>query len=343
MNIFSNSLDESSAVNVGVNRRSFLGKSAAAIGATAASVSLPTPARAALTGPTSGDIAILKFLAAAEAIEADLWSQYNELSNRIPGYTAALERIDPSLPFYIAGDYQDELSHADLINAYLQSIGQSPVNLDPFRTLPGPFGTLDIGRLTNLTNLTIDTSFYARYRSDANPDFGDLSPQIVTLVNVPTVPLSGELTAHEYDVIAQCAAFHFASIEQGGSSLYNALLERVTSAEVVGILASIGPTEVYHFGLFMTSLQGIRPVDARFPNISKAPTRAQITPHPCKFIDPSYPLCSVIRPRSIAKAGAVATVNFLVNSGIFAGQTQGFVDAASGLAAAADAAVRNGV
>lgn len=341
MNNSYNSLDESSAENRKVNRRSFLGKSAAALGAAAAVVGLPTQSRAAVAGPTSGDIAILKFLAAAEAIEADLWSQYNELSSRIPGYTAALERIDPSLPFYIAGDYQDELSHADLINAYLQSIGQTPVNLDPFRTLPGPFGTLDIGRLTNLTNLTIDTSFYARYRSAANPDFGDASPQIVTLVNVPAVPPSGELTAHEYDVIAQTAAFHFASIEQGGSSLYNALIGSATSAEVVGILASIGPTEVYHFGLFMKSLQGIRPVDPRFPYISKAPTRAQITPHPCAFIDPSYPLCSIIRPRSIAKAGAVATVTFLANSGLFAGQTQGFVDAATALATAADAAVRN--
>lgn len=66
------------------------------------------------SGPpiTRGDIAILRFLSAAEQIEADLWTQYSELGgtqdNEVSGvnggnplYTAALQILDGDMPQYI--------------------------------------------------------------------------------------------------------------------------------------------------------------------------------------------------------------------------------------------------
>ncbi len=306
-------------------------------------------ARAADTtaGPvTAGDIAVLKFLAAAELLECDLWEQYCELAKDNSRFRRALERIDKSLPDYICGDFEDECSHANLINAFLVSIGEQAVNLDPFRTLPSSTatGAIQKGRLTNLMSLTVDTSYYNRYRSAGNPDFGDTFPQVVTITNRPTIPASDQVTAREMFVIAQTAAFHFAAIEQGGSSLYNSLSTKVTNLDVLAILSSIGPTEVYHFGVFQTVLENIRDFrsgDLEFPNIRKNPARGAIMPKPCKFLDASFPVCSVIRPRSTANAGAVAAATGLAGSGLFAGQSQGFVDAAIGLATAADAAVRS--
>lgn len=335
----------------GLGRRSFLGKAAiAAAIAAIGSAAGPRRARAdSISTPNAGDVAVLQFLAAAELVEADLWQQYSELATGNLAFREALQRIDPSLPDYIDGDFYDELSHAEFINAYLESIGREPVNLDPFRTLPSVqvAGALDIGRLTNLTELKIDTSYYDRYRMPLNPDFGDQPGQIVNLMSqaLPAVPTSPVTTTLEMDAIAHTAAFHFAAIESGGSSLYNALLSNVTSTDAVTILASIGSTEVYHFAAFMTSLEGITKLKTKtgieFPAISEDPTRAIITPQPCKFLDPSYPICSVIRPRSIANAGAVTAATGLVNSQLFQGQPNSFFSAVVALAQSADAAVRN--
>jgi hypothetical protein len=175
------------------------------------------------------DVAVLQFLAAAELVESDLWGQYCELATHNPGYRNALQRIDESLPDYICGVLEDERSHATFINAFLVAAGKTPINLDPFRTLPSvPVeGAKNIGRLTNLKNLTVDTSYYQRYRQAGNPDFGDAFPQIVNIVNQPTVPTSGSIDGDELCSIARSAAFHFAAIEQGGSSLYNSFLTRV--------------------------------------------------------------------------------------------------------------------
>src|ERR1700733_10941521 len=145
-------------------------------------------ASAQILTPTRGDIAILSFLAAAELIEADLWQQYAELGGLTPGqlpvetapftpmnsYQAAFMNLDPDGPQYISSNNNDEQSHAAFLNAYLQSIGAQAVNLDQFRTLPSSQadGAQNIGRLTNLMNLTVDTSWYTRYRSTTNPDFG---------------------------------------------------------------------------------------------------------------------------------------------------------------------------
>jgi hypothetical protein len=300
------------------------------------------------TKPTlnSGDLAVLKFLAAAELVEADLWGQYSELAANNPEFRRALQQIAGSMPDYVTGDFDDETSHAAFINAYLVAAGQDPINLDTFRTLPSvPVeGAKDIGRLTNLTNLTVDTSYYQRYRSTGNPDFGDTFEQTVSISNQPAVPVSNSIRGLDMLSIAQTAAFHFAAIEQGGSSLYTSLLTKVTNLDVVAILASIGPTEVFHFAIFQTALEGIRKLAVAngptFPDIRDRADKGAITPHPCTFLDPSFPPCSVIRPRNTNTAGAVATATGLVNSGLFEGQSTAFFNAVVALATAADAAVR---
>src|SRR6202049_3540744 len=135
---------------------------------------------------TRGDAAILRFLAAAEILETDLWQQYNELGgiqdSEVPGgrgsapYVAALQELDGDMPQYIHDNTEDEFTHFTFINAYLESRGVDPVNLDRFRELPSSkaTGAQQIGRLTNLMELTVDTSWWTRYRSRTqNPDFGD--------------------------------------------------------------------------------------------------------------------------------------------------------------------------
>jgi Ferritin-like domain len=325
---------------------------------TAAGATMAIPGLALLNAPkiafaepkpslNDGDVAVLQFLAAAELLESDLWGQYSELATNNPSYRNALQRIDESLPDYIRGNFEDECSHAAFINAFLVAAGKTPVNLDAFRTLPSvPVeGAKNIGRLTNLTNLTIDTSFYRRYRQAGNPDFGDSFPQIVKIINQPAVPTSESIRGEKLHSIAQTAAFHFAAIEQGGSSLYNSFMTKVTDLDVVAILASIGPMEVYHFAVFQTALEGIRKLEdhdgPNFPDIRENSNRGNIMPEPCTFLDKSLPVSSVIRPRNTNTAGAVAAATGLVKSGLFLGQSQAFFDAVGPLAAAADAALRS--
>jgi len=153
------------------SRRSFLGR-AGALGTVGAVplAGLFGVANKALgqnaAGIPASDVAILQFLAAAELLECDRWQQYCELAMNNPGYREALRRIDESLPDYICGDFEDECSHANLINVFLRSIGAQPVNLDIFRTLPSSTarGAQQIGRLTSLANLTVDTISRCRPR-----------------------------------------------------------------------------------------------------------------------------------------------------------------------------------
>jgi Ferritin-like domain len=349
-----------------LDRRSFLKRSSLfgmALLPAVGLLSTTKSARAALSDDTTlsdGDVAVLQFLRAAEFVEEDLWGQYAELVVNNRDFRAALRSIDPAMPDYIVGDHEDELSHANLITAFLQNAGVTPFDLSSFYTLPAsPAKGVDQSKkhLTNLTNLTIDTSWYLRYRSSGNPDFGNTYPQIVTITDRPTVPTSDKTKGNDLDLIAQTAAFHFGAIEQGGSSLYLSLLPKVTNLDVVSILGAIGPTEFYHFALFQTALEGIRPLgkksDIDFPNLRKETkdkisdtTRSVaeiLTPFPCKFIDASLPLCSVIRPSNTANAGALAAASGLAASGLFAGQPAGFVDAVIALAMAADAAARGNV
>src|SRR5215470_4073517 len=216
-----------------------------------------------------GDAALLRFAAAAEILETDFWVQYNELGgvqdNEFPGgggtgnpaYTAALTVLDSDMAQYIHDNTDDEFTHQNFLNAYLASKGADTVNLEQFRTLPGSSATGSTGmlRLTNLTQLTLDTSWWTRYRdSGHNPD---LDPKFKFPQAVPTLA-AGQHTAiprtnddtkdsNFLQAIANTAAFHFPTIEQGGNSLYPSMAQRATSVEVLRILISIGPTETMHF------------------------------------------------------------------------------------------------
>jgi hypothetical protein len=303
----------------------------------------------------------LRFLAAAEILETDLWQQYNELALGNAAFQTGLFALDGDMPSYVNQNTRDEFSHQDFINAYLASKSAKPVSLEKFRTLPSSQATgsnKTAKRLTNLMDLTVDTSWYTRYRSTGNPDFGDSFPQIVNLVNVPAIPNS-DLTigGDDIQVIANTAGFHFATIEQGGSSLYDSMLPRATSVEVLRIIAAIGGTEIQHFEVWQDKAGNAPPVPfdtgARFPALPHSPDQTpngvdpadpidtnQIMARPCKFISTKLPLCSVIRPTSTPNAGAVAAATGLTNSGLFTGQSREFFQFLFDLAEDADAAVR---
>jgi hypothetical protein len=215
----------------------------------------------------------LRFLAAAEILETDLWQQYNELGgiqdSEVPGgcvsplYTAALKKLDADMDQYIHDNTEDELTHEVFINAYLALKGADTVDLEQFRTLPSSkaTGAQQIGRLTNLMQLTVDTSWWTRYRSrNKNPDFGDTFPNAIQSLaegqhlaiprtddDVRPDPSKPDKISTFTQAIANTAGFHFAFIEQGGTSLYPKLAQRVSSVEVLRILLSIGGTEIAHF------------------------------------------------------------------------------------------------
>lgn len=291
---------------------------------------------------------MLKFLAAAELVEADLWLQYEELARKNRGFRAALLDIDPALADYAVDTQEDEESHARFINAYLVSIGERPVNLDPFRTIvpPAVSGLRPVGRLTNLTALTVDTSYYTRYRSTQNPDLGGggSSPQIARIRGRPAIPTGNGLNARQLSAVAQTAAFHFASIEQGGTSLYDQFTPIVGHPDVRRIVSSIYATEAIHFAVFRQSLEGIPGFDSGdgrlvIPNLTNGRSQSRrVMPRPCDFLRKSLPACSVIRPSSPARAGARAAAGGLIASGLFTGQPPAFARAVAALAAAADGA-----
>jgi len=321
---------------------------------------------------TAGDAAILQFLSAAEIIETDLWIQYNELGgtqdSEVPGatggsanYIKALQVLDGDMPQYIHDNTEDEISHFTFINSYLAIKGSTPVNLDQFRTLPSSkaTGARQIGRLTNLMQLSVDTSWWTRYRSrDNNPDLdvGFAFPQAVPTLSVgqhPAIPRSdADLKPKDHiQAIANTAGFHFGSIEQGGSSLYPSLAQRVTDAEVLRILLSIGPTETAHFQTWHDKAGNAPPLtdpmdqSLVFPDLNKPPFGGEdfqtnlIMPEPCPFLSRAFPACSIIRPTETVGA-AMRAVTGLSASGLFLGQPPAFFQLLQDLAAAADAAVR---
>jgi ferritin-like protein len=323
-----------------------------------------------------GDAAILKFLAAAEIIESDFWLQYNELGgiqdSEVPGgsgiaaYTAALQNLDSDMAQYIHDNTEDEFSHASFLNAYLASKGASQVSLEQFRTLSGSQATGSSGklRITNLMQLTIDTSWWTRYRSrtnnpDLNPSFP--FPQAVPGLNqgqFTAIPRTDSdlAPAIHLQAIANTAAFHFATIEQGGSSLYPSLAPRVNSAEVLRILLSIGPTETSHFQTWhdkagnavSTPLAPLTdPTNGlKFPDLNSSPFGGEdfqtnlIMPEPCPFLSTNLPVCSIIRPTE-TKNIAMGVVKFLTAMGLFIGQPPAFFEALQDLAQAADSANRS--
>lgn len=364
----------------GANRRAFLKKGVIAGAAVGAGLlARPVPALAQ-EGPeeksgrlTPGDAAMLRFAAAAEILETDFWVQYNELggvpnTSEVPGgtgnplYTAAIQVLDGDMPQYIHDNTDDEFTHQNFLNAYLVSKGADPVSLEAFRTLPGSTATGAAPgklRLTNLTQLTVDTSWWTRYRiGDHNPD---LNPSFVFPQAVPdlnkgqhtAIPRTNADTSDPnfLQAIANTAGFHFATIEQGGTSLYPAMAQRATHPEVLRILISIGPTETMHFQTWqdkagnapmLTAVDPVTGVSVSFPDLTSAAEDLKanlIMPEPCPFISPNLPPCSVIRPTE-TKNIAKGVVKFLTDMGLFIGQSSAFLALLQDLAEDADEARR---
>jgi hypothetical protein len=334
-------------------RRQFLKRGAAAGAAfglaIASGTALPSRSIAAATrggSLTHGDAAILRFLAAAELIEHDLWQQYAELGENNPDFKEALEGIDDDMVDYAVDVTEDELSHHEFINAFLVSEGAHPVNLDEFRTIQPPdvTGIQPTPRLTNLTKLSVDTSYYNRYRGTGNPDFGDSFPQIATIIEQPGIPTKDGLGSHRLRGIASVAAFHFASIEVGGTSLYDSFLTKVASRDVLRIVGSIYATEAIHYAIFEDTFGGITAVKNGdgtlvIPDLTAGQHESEhVMPKRCTFFRSDLPTCSVIRPSSTENAGAVAAVKALTASNLFEGQSQKFFRTLNKLAAEADAA-----
>jgi hypothetical protein len=356
-----------------LSRRAFLGKSLAA-GAGTIGVGLlggTHTAEAIRGGLTPGDAALLRFPAALELLEADFWIQYNELGgiqdDEVPGgsgnpdYTEALEVIEDEMQDYIHDNTDDEITHHQFLNAYLASHGAAPANLDPFRTLMGSTATgvnpdLVGHRLTNLTQLTIDTSWWTRYRDDShNPD---LDPDHVFPQAVPTLGVNQHTAIPRTDAdttdpnflqaIANTAAFHFPTIEQGGNSLYPSLALRATHTEVLRILISIGPTETMHFQTWSDKAGNAPPltnvidpvtgVSVTFPDLDVSDPLLKknlIMPEPCPFLDTSLPIVSIIRPTN-TEGIAMGALTFLTDMGLFIGQSPAFFAYMTQLAQDAD-------
>jgi Ferritin-like domain len=352
-----------------VRRRSFLkGFGLAGVALSAGSL-LVTDGRAATSSPSrklgKGDVAILKLLAAAELIEADLWQQYAELggvSNGVQNpYQLAFQNLDGDGSQYITSNTLDEQSHADFLNAYLISKGEEPVDLDRFRTLPSSqaTGAQQLGRLTNLMQLSVDTSWYVRYRSKTNPDFGATFAQALAALSAgqfPAIPRNNDDfgPAKHVQAIANTAAFHFGFIEQAGSSLYATLAQKVSNAQVLKIVLSIGGDEICHFQEWVDFAgNGVQTPIApltdptnglTFPDFNATGNPLLQTnlifPVPCEFISPNLPPCAVIRPTSRGQIDAVGAINGFISDGLFIGQPPEFSELVLHLAHAADAAQR---
>jgi hypothetical protein len=321
---------------------------------------------------TKGDIAILRFLQALEQVEEDLWRQYAELGGTqdsefsgLTGgnatYSQALQLLDGDMPQYIHDNTDDEISHARFLGNYLESKGVGSADFSKFKVLPSSTadGAQQFGRLTNLTQLTIDTSFWSRYRSITNPDFDPLAKfvQAVPSLNVhqhTAIPRSNDDTSgsvinlndptqstftDHLKAIAFTAGFHFAFIEQGGSSLYPTLAQHVTNLEVLRILLSIGPSETMHFQTWqdkagnatpLTDFDKINNSTVTFTALSGAQGETSpeslngdtlqsnlIMPEPTHFLDPKFGPVAIIRPTSTLLGGAQAAVSSFVTDGLF--------------------------
>jgi hypothetical protein len=408
--------DPQTSVGVASNRRSFLKKGVAAAGAATMGVGLlNSPARAFAAGHEGnngrlnrGDAAIVRFLQALETIEADIWRQYAELGGAganvpdtvgnspvdlffhgapiptalAPLYIIGLEQLDEDMPQYINDNTDDELSHMSFLAAYLESKGEPVADLSRFFDLaPSQVpGVPNTGRLTNLTQLTVDTSWWTRYRSDSkNPDLGDTFDNAIPTLAVgqhtaiprtnqdlsadPNQP--GGVSVHT-QAIANTAGFHFAWIEQGGSSLYPQLAQRVTNVEVLRVLLSIGPSEVAHFQTWQdkagnaiqltdtdTGFPGSTGATVTFPDLNgftdpKVADEFQtnlIMPEPTFFLNKKFGPVSIIRPTE-TKGAAMAALQSFVDGGLFIGHTSrtgksdGFVELLRKLAEDADDARR---
>jgi hypothetical protein len=318
-------------------------------------------------GLTRGDVAILQLLAAAELIETDLWQQYNELGGvdaPDSGYKAGLVILDGDQPQYIADNTDDEMSHAAFLNAFLKSKGEQEVDLKQFATLaPSQVSFVpQTGRLTNLKQLSVDTSWWTRYRSTTNPDLGatfpDAVPSLKTGQHAAIPRNNNELgdpnnPSDHVKAIAFTAGFHFGFIEQGGTSLYATLAQKVTSLEVLRILLSIGGSEIMHFQTWQDKAGNATPLTDFDPINNSTVTFVDLTtgqpetlqanlimPEPCEFISPNLPPCAIIRPSDPGQLDARGAINSFIEDGLFQGQSAQFLQLINSLARDADAARR---
>jgi hypothetical protein len=376
-----------------IRRRSFLRRAGlAAAGLPAVKVLEAQGSSAA--PPTKGDIAILKLLAAAEIIESDLWLQYSELGgtqdHEVSGenggnalYTAALEILDGDMAQYIHDNTDDEKSHVSFLNNYLMSKGEAPVSLEQFRRLPSSQAdgaNKAAKRITNLTQLTVDTTFWSRYRSITNPDFDPGATFAQAVPSLATgqhtaIPRTNDDTAGSslssdntkslspfLQAIAFTAGFHFAFIEQGGTSLYATLAQKVSSLEVLRILLSIGGSEIMHFQTWQDKAGNALPLTVVDPKTNVSVTFTDLTmakgetspeslsgdtlqanlimPEPTHFLNPALGPVSIIRPTSTANSGAVAAIKSFQDDGLFIGQGNDFLSFVFDLAEKADDAFR---
>jgi hypothetical protein len=353
---------------------------------------------------TKGDIAILTFLSALEQVEADLWIQYAELggpTSAVPGaqglsgidlklngkpistglapdYVIALQVLDGDMPQYIVDNTDDEITHHAFLNNYVASKGGKPVDLSSFAILPPSqvTGVPQNGRLTNLKQLTVDTSWWTRYRSpNQNPDIGGTFENAVPDLakgQHPAIPVNdGDLVLNpdgtipnHLQAIASTAGFHFAFIEQGGTSLYPSLAQRVTNLEVLRVLLSIGPTETMHFQTWQDKAGNAPQLtdgDLSFPDLNAGldPNTGAgtvdgvpaadlfqtnlIMPEPTVFLNSRFGPVSIIRPTSSHLAAQGAVQSF-VDDGLFldpaTGHNTGIVAVLMHLAEEADEARR---
>jgi len=363
-----------------IRRRSFLH----GIGLAGAAL----PATKLFAGPkqdqklSKGDADLLRFAAAIETIEADLWQQYNELGGAVdhndnpnpgnPAYVTALQNLDTDMPQYISDNTDDEISHRDFLNKYLESKGAQPIDFTMFKTLQPSqaSGAAQNGRLTNLGTLTVDTSWYFRYRSSQNPDLGAKFPQLIDIVKQPAIPLTKAALANStIQAIANIASIHFAFIEQGGSSLYPILALKANDSEVLRILLSIGGVEIDHFSLWhdkmgnafagplapltdagtgLTFLDFNNAANQHNSGLSAVDQQATsqlfqtnlILPEPCQFLSSSLPPVSIIRPTISANGGPMATVQAFIDDRLFVGQNPAFIEQLMDLASQAETADR---
>ena len=393
------------------NRRSFLKNGTVAGAATLGAGLLPTRVSAFERADdddrapiTKGDIAILTFLSALEQVEADLWIQYAELggptknvptsiglspidlqlnANLIttglaPGYVTALQVLDGDMPQYIVDNTDDEISHHAFLNNYLASKGAKPIDLSAFAILPpsNVTGVPQTGRLTNLKQLTVDTSWWTRYRSATqNPDLGGTFENAVPDLakgQHTAIPLNDADAALNTDgsipnhlqAIANTAGFHFGFIEQGGTSLYPTLAQKVTNLEVLRVLLSIGPSETMHFQVWhdkAANAPNITDGNLSFPNLnagidpnnpSGSPSAAVadqfqtnlIMPEPTLFLNQELGPVAIIRPTAEPNGGAMAAVQSFVDDGLFidpaTNKNTGIVGVLTRLAEEADEARR---
>jgi hypothetical protein len=184
----------------------------------------------------------------------------------------------------------------------------------------------------------------------------------------PAIPLSDKdlvlnpdgTPSNHLQAIASTAGFHFAFIEQGGTSLYPTLAQKVTNLEVLRVLLSIGGSEIMHFQVWHDkagNAPNITDGNLTFPNLnagidpnngsSGAADEFQtnlIMPEPTVFLNSDLGPVSIIRPTSDGQGGAVAAVVGFAQDGLFfdpaTNKNTGIVDALMDLAEKADAATR---